>query len=143
MKRRAAEPETQAAAAPPAPVVRSTFDTTGHSALAQRRTGPHSREEVEERYIAARDAWTKAMRAASSGRSADLASLALAQETYEAATAERERWMASGHVAISIEPAAMRRDIEAAVRQELEWRSVRTHHEPKGLTGWLRKRLGR
>ena len=143
MKRRAAEPETQAAAAPPAAVVHTTLDTTGHSALAQRLVGPHTREEAEAVYVAARDAWTKAMRAASSGRPADLASLALAQETYEAATAERERWMANGHVALPIERAAMRRDIEAAVRQELEWRSVRTHHEPKGLTGWLRKRLGR
>ena len=142
MKRRAAELETQAAAAPQAPVVHNTSDTVGHSALAHRLVAaPHSREEAEERYIAARDAWTKAMRAANSGRSADLASLALAQEAYEAAVTERERWLAGGRVNIPVKPAEPRRTIEAAVQQEMAWRAVKHHEEPKGLLRRLKKRI--
>ena len=143
MKRRAAELETQAAAAPQGPVVHNTRDTVGHSALAQRLDAPHTREEVEEQYVAARDAWTKAMRAANSGRPADLASLALTQETYEAAAAERERWIAGGRIALPIEKAEPRRDIAAAVGQEMAWRAVKHHEEPKGLLGRLRKRINR
>ena len=142
MKRRAAELQTQAAAAPQAPVVHNTPDTIGHSALAHRLVAaPHSREEAEVRYIAARDAWTKAMHAANSGRPADLASLALTQEVYEAAAAERERWMAGGRVAIPVEPAGPRRNIEAAVGQEMAWRAVKHHEEPKGFLGRLKRRL--
>ena len=141
MKRRAAELETQAAAAPQAPVVHNTPDTIGHSALAHRLVAaPHSREEAEVRYIAARDAWTKAMRAANSGRSADLASLALTQEAYEVADAERERWI-GGRVAIPVEPEAPRRNIEAAVGQEMAWRAVKHHEGPRGFLGRLKKRI--
>ncbi len=142
MKRRAAEPETQAAAAPQAPAVHNTSDTVGHSALAHRLVAaPHSREEAEERYIAARDDWTKAMRAANSGKPADLASLALAQEAYEAAVAERDRWLSGGRVAIPVAPAEPRRNIEAAVGQEMAWRAVKHHEEPKGFLGRLKKRI--
>lgn len=142
MKRRAADPETRAATAPSAAPVPPPFPGTfGHSALTQRRMGPHSREEAEERYVAARDAWTKAMRAANSGRPADLASLALAQEAYEAAAAERERWNSDGRVAIPIQPQE-RRGLDAIVGQELEWRRIHTHHEPAGLLGRLKRRLG-
>jgi len=142
MKRRAAELQTQAAAAPQAPVVHNKPETVGHSALAHRLVAaPHSREEAEERYIAARDAWTKAMRAANSGRPADLASLALTQEAYEAAVVERERWLAGGRIAISVDPAEPRRKIEAAVGQEMAWRAVKHHEEPKGLLGRLKKRI--
>jgi hypothetical protein len=142
MKRRAAELETQAAAAPQAPVVHNTPDTVGHSALAQRLVAaPHSREEAEERYVASRDAWTKAMRAASSGRPADLASLALTQEAYEAAAAERERWIAGGRLAVPVERAEPQRRIEAAVGQEMAWRAVKHHEEPKGFLGRLKKRI--
>ena len=142
MKRRAAELETQAAAAPRAPAVHNTQNTIGHSALAHRLVAaPHSREEAEERYIAARDAWTKAMHAANSGRPADLASLALIQEAYEVAVAERQRWLAGGRIAIPVEESEPRRNIEAAVGQEMAWRAVKHHDERKGLLGRLRKRL--
>jgi len=141
MKRRAAELETQAAAAPQGPVVHNTRDTVGHSALAQRLDAPHTREEVEEQYVAARDAWTKAMRAASSGRPADLASLALTQEVYEAAAVERERWISGGRVAIPVEPEEPHRDLHAAVGQEMAWRAVKHHAEPKGFLGRLKKRI--
>ncbi len=141
MKRRAAELETQAAAAPQTPVVQKTPDTVGHSAFAQRLVAPHSREEAEELYVVARDAWTKAMRAASSGRPADLASLALTQEVYEAAAVERERWISGGRVAIPVESEAPFRDLEAAVGQEMAWRAVKHHEEPKGFLGRLKKRI--
>src|SRR6188474_2137121 len=61
---------------------------TPQTPLTQRLARPQSVEEADARYVAARDAWTAAMRAANSGRSADLASLAIAQEAYEAAAAE-------------------------------------------------------
>ena len=141
MKRRAAEPKTKAAATPPAPVVPSSLDTTAHSALAQRLVGPHSPEEAEARYVAARDAWTKAMRAASSGRPADLATLALTQETYEAAAVERERWLTSGRMAIPIQPDEPHRAVEAAVGQEMAWRKVRHHEKPPGFLGRIKKRI--
>ena len=142
MKRRSAELETQAAAAPQAPAVHNRHDPIGHSALTHRMVAaPHSREEAEERYIAARDAWTKAMHAANSGRPADLASLALTQEAYEVAVAERERWLAGGRVAIPVEQAKPHRNIEAAIGQEMAWRAVKHHDEPKGFLGRLKKRL--
>ena len=84
---------------------------------------PHSREEAEERYVAARDAWTHAMHGASSGRPADLASLAIAQEAYELATAERERWNGSHAVPIAIEEET-HNGLEAIVGQEFAWRQV-------------------
>lgn len=140
MKRRTAEPETQATAAQPAPVVPRP-STQGHSALAHHLAAPSSREEVEEQYVAARDAWTKAMRAASSGRPADLASLAIAQEAYETIAAERERWISGARVAIPIEPGP-RRDLEAAVGQEMAWRKVHNHDKPEGLLARFKRRIG-
>jgi hypothetical protein len=77
-------------------------------------------------YNAARDVWLAAMRAANSGRPADLASLALAQEAYELAVAERDRWQTGSTVAIPVE-SDERRPIDAIVGQELAWRDV--HHE--------------
>ena len=139
MKRRASV-ETEAAAAPPAPLAR-TNDTVGHSALAQRRAGPRSRDEAEERYVAARDAWVVAMHAANSGRPADLAALALAQEAYEAATTERDRWLNGNHVPIPIEPERPAGGLNAVVGQELAWRKVRTQHEPDGLLGRLKRKI--
>ena len=140
MKRRAAV-ETEAAAAPPAPLAR-TNDTVGHSALAQRRAGPRSRDEAEERYVAARDAWVVAMHAANSGRPADLAALALAQEAYEAAVAERERWLNGGQVAIPVEVEKPARGLDAIVGQELAWRAVKHHDEqPRGMLSRFKKRL--
>jgi hypothetical protein len=140
MKRRAAV-ETEAAAAPPAPLARSPHDTTGHSALAQRRAGPQTADEAETRYVAARDAWVTAMRAANSGRPADMAALALAQEAYEAAVAERDRWASNGRVAIPVEPERATKGIDVVVGQELAWRAVKHHDEPRGLLGRLRKRI--
>lgn len=92
--------------------------------------GPRSLEEAEDRYVAARDAWVAAMRKANSGRSADLASLAITQEAYELATAEVGRWRSGAVVAIKIEPEAKRHEVETAIGQELAWRRVHEHHEP-------------
>jgi hypothetical protein len=128
-------------AAPATPSTRGRPDAVGHSALAQRINGPQTPEQAEQRYVAARDAWTAAMRAASSGRPADLASLAIAQEAYEAAAAERERWLSGGRIAIPVESEDTRHSLDVAVGQELEWRRVR-HHEPEGgLLSRVRRRL--
>ncbi|HJP72474.1 MAG TPA: hypothetical protein VJ975_12220 [Candidatus Limnocylindria bacterium] len=142
MKRRAAV-DTEAAAAAPAPLAR-TDDTAGHSAMAQRRAGPRSQDEAEERYIAARDAWVTAMHAANSGRPADMAALALAQEAYEAAVNERDRWLNGNHVAIPIESERPAGGLDAVVGQELAWRRIHTApEEPKGILGRLKRRITR
>lgn len=109
--------------------------------LADRRYGLHTREEVEQRYVAARDAWTMAMKAANSGRAADLAALAIAQESFEAAAAERERWESgAARVAIPIEPERSRADLGAVVGQELAWRKVKTIDDrPTGPFGRIRR----
>ncbi|MGH2386152.1 MAG: hypothetical protein ACRDGB_14040, partial [Candidatus Limnocylindria bacterium] len=77
-----------------------------------------------------------------SGRAADLASLAIAQEAYEIATAEVEEWRSGGTAAIAIEPEARRIGLEAAVGQEMAWRRV---HEIKpnrpGLIARVFRRL--
>lgn len=101
-----------------------------------------TRAEAESRYAAARDAWTAAMRAANSGRPADLASLAIAQEAYELAVAERDAWANSDRIPVTIErePGA---GIAAAVSQELAWRHVREPQEEVGWLGRLRRRLSR
>ena len=117
--------------------------------MANRLVRPHSREEAEERYVAAREAWTAAMRTANSGRSSDLAALAMAQEAYEEALADRERWASSPTVAIPIGEERPR-SLDAVVGQELSWRRVHEHEremererqQPRGLRGLLR-RIGR
>ena len=81
------------------------------------------------------------MRAAGSGRPADMASLAIAQEAYEAVSAEREHWLASGRVAIPVDPAPKRDQIEIAVGQELEWRRVLARDTRRGLFTRIRDRL--
>jgi len=142
MKRQSVDAETPRAAARPAPVAPSTADTSGHAALAERRPGPRTLEEVEQRYVAAREAWMQAMRAARSGRHSDLASLALAQEAYEQAAAEREWWMSSERVAIAVEEKGPRPNLEAIVSNELRWRQIHApHHEPRGVIGRLKRRL--
>jgi len=86
------------------------------------------------------------MRAASSGRSADLASLALAQETYEAAAAERERWLAappSKGTAIGIGQPGATRAVEIVVGQGLEWKRVKEVEPRAGLGARLKRLLGR
>jgi hypothetical protein len=98
---------------------------------------------LELRHVAARDAWKLAMRAANSGRSKDLASLAIAQQAYEEVAAEREHWLAGGRMAIPIEPDPQRHDIEVAVGQELEWRKVLHPTKARGFLGRIKDRLGR
>ena len=116
------------------------------SGIANRIARAHSREEAEERYVAAREAWTAAMRAANSGRSSDLAALAMAQEAYESALADRERWASSPSVALPVgdeRPSGL----DAVVGQELSWRRVHEHErererqreQPKGLRGLIRR----
>jgi hypothetical protein len=102
----------------------------------------HYAADLEIRYVAARDAWKHAMRAANSGRSKDLASLAIAQQAYEEVAAEREHWVAGGRVAIPVEPDPQRRDIEVAVGQELEWRKVLHTPAARGFFGRIKDRLG-
>lgn len=147
---RQAEPDTTPAASederssPPPAAAPAANDELAHTPLAQRRAGPQSREEAEEHYVAARDAWTAAMRAANSGRAADLASLAIAQEAYEHATAEVERWRSGARVAIPIEAEPPRANIEAAVGQQLAWQRVRDHEErPSGLVSRVLRRITR
>jgi hypothetical protein len=100
-------------------------------------------EDLEARYVAARNAWTLAMRIASSGRPADLASLAIAQEAYEAIADERERWLTSERHAIPVQPESKGHTIEVAVGQELAWRRVLEQKPPpRGFLGRIRRRLG-
>lgn len=128
---------TTASAADPAP-----DEATEHAPLTQRLAGPRSVEEAEERYVVARDAWIVAMRAANSGRSADLASLAIAQEAYEHATAEAERWRSAGRVAIPIDAEPPRAAVEVAIGQQLAWQRVRDHEEkPRGFVSRVMRRV--
>ena len=117
--------------------------------IANRLARPHSREDAEKRYAAAHEGWIAAMRAANSGRSSDLAALAMAQEAYEEALADRERWASGPSVAIPVgeeRPSSL----DAVVGQELSWRRVHEHElelerareQPRGLRGLLR-RIGR
>jgi hypothetical protein len=100
-----------------------------------------SPEEAEERYVAARDAWAAAMRAANSGRPADLATLAVAQEAYEAAAAEREQWASGARVAIPVGPDP-NRAMDAIVGQQLAWRRVHEAEPPKrGVLGRLTRKI--
>ena len=110
------------------------------SGLSHHQYVPRTAGDVEEDYVAARDAWKAAMRAANSGLSADLAALAIAQEAYEMAAAERERWQSGAKVPIPIEPEGPHQDLGAVVGQELAWRQVRKVEEPpSGLFGRLRR----
>lgn len=95
--------------------------------------------------MAARDAWIAAMRKANSGRSADLASLAITQEAYELATAEVEGWRSGAKVAIKIEPGAKLHDLQTAIGQELAWRRVHDNHErhPGRFARLIRRVTGR
>lgn len=115
--------------------------------LAERRARrPQTHAEVDAEYEAARNAWTAAMRMAQSGRPADLAALAMAQESYEAALSEKRRWDASPR-AVAIE-ADRPRGIEAIVSNELARRRLheledqQRNEKPKGLRGILRRLRG-
>jgi hypothetical protein len=85
--------------------------------------------------VAARDAWTAAMRAASTGRPADLAKLALTQDVYEKALAEVELWRSGARIAIPIETDSRDAGLEAAVGQEFAWRRI--HQVPARVPGLL------
>lgn len=125
------------------PASGSTRWTTSEPGSGQRRpTRPRSLEEAQAAYITARDAWTDAMRRASSGRSADLASLAIAQETYEAAVAERDRWESGRPVAVPIEPEPQRSSIDVVVGQQIAWRRVQESGQGRpSFLGRLARRL--
>lgn len=140
MKRRAAELETEVpapmAAEPPAPVA----DRESSRGAPVADAAEYGRD-LEDRYVAARDAWAEAMHTANSGRPADMAALAIAQEAYESVAAEREDWLASGRVAIPIQPDPERHDIEIAVRQELAWRRVLQRETRRGILSRIRRRI--
>ena len=133
-----AERDAADAAPPPAPARRRITSDSGAQTSPSR---PRTREEAEEQYVAARDAWIAAMRRANSGKPAHLATLAITQEAYEAATAEVELWRSGVRIPVPVEPERTV-GIEVAVGQELTWRQI---HAPKpkrpGLLGRLRNRL--
>jgi hypothetical protein len=94
--------------------------------------------------VDARDAWSAAMHRASSGRPADLASLAIAQQAYEEATAERDRWQNGTRAAIKIEPEDDRTPIDIVVGQEFAWRRVHeSGQRAPSLLGRLARRITR
>ena len=96
-----------------------------------------SREEAQERYVTFRDAWVAAMRRSNSGRAADMASLAIAQEAYEEASAEVQLWRTGSRIAIPIQVDRESR-LDVAVGQELAWRRVREADEkPRRLLSRL------
>ena len=94
---------------------------------------------ADERYREARQAWTAAMRAAGTGRPADLSKLAVAQEAYETALAEKQRWAAAPRTPIRVD-GDRPRGIEIVVGQELSWRRVHeSEAEPHGVRGLIRR----
>ena len=102
-------PATREVEAPRAPTGRLPDRGAAHSAPAPAPVlPPRSLEDAEERYVTARDAWVVAMRRANSGRAADLATLAITQETYELATADVERWRSGVKVALPIDAGTKR-----------------------------------
>ena len=109
------------------------------SGLAHRIAAPGSLVEAEQHYVTCRDAWTAAMRAANSGRSADMATLAICQEAFEAASLERDRWLAGVRVAIPIaaDPEKERASIEVVVDQALAWQDIHDREKPRGFLGRL------
>ena len=86
------------------------------------------------------------MRTANSGRSSDLAALAMAQEAYEEALADRQRWASSPTVGVPVGETRPN-GLEAVVGQELSWRRVHEHErelerqreQPRGLRGLVRR----
>lgn len=108
----------------------------------QRHALPNSLQEAEARYAAARDVWTAAMQKAASGRPADLAALAMAQEGYESALVELDRWRAGERVALEIHRPE-ERGLDAVIGQELAWRRLHEAEARKrpGFFGRLARRL--
>jgi len=141
MKRRSSELDTTASAAQPSAT--PVPPTPANSARVRGIISAAARYEadLEHRYVVARDAWTRAMHVANSGRSADMASLAIAQEHYETIMEERERWLASSRIAIPIDAPDTRHSIEVAIDQEIEWRRVHAVKPPPGFLGRVFGRL--
>lgn len=132
-------PETPANDTPRSPVA----PPRGRAATGVERPAapPRSLEEAEAQYVVARDAWTAAMRRASSGRPADLASLAIAQEAYEMASAQRDGWQ-SGRNVIPVEDRPRPRGVEVIAHQDLAWQRVREGADrPPGRLRRLGRRL--
>jgi hypothetical protein len=117
----------------PGPGKRIGSGMSGGTGLTQRIAAPRSLAEAEEHYVTCRDAWTAAMRAAASGRPADMATLAICQEAYEAASVERDRWLSGQRTAIRVEPEPERAPINVVVEQTMAWREVHEHEKPRGL----------
>lgn len=144
MKPRELQPSTKASPRVPAKS-KPTAEASDSSSRVQGVIAATERyeTELEARYVAARDAWTQAMQSANSGRSADMATLAIAQEAYETVMAERERWLAGSRRAIPVEAPDTRQTIEVAVDQELAWRRVLEPPEPTpGFLARIRRRFG-
>jgi hypothetical protein len=123
----------------------SAADLTRHEAPTGRfhreADAPHSPEEAEAQYVAARTVWVDAMHNASTGKPADLASLAIAQEAYERAAIERTRWQNGPKAHVAVEPPP-KRNVEIALGQELAWRRVR-EAEARRKTGVMGRLFGR
>lgn len=133
--RSGAEQDAADQAAPPSPAHRRAAPVQ-HEAVR-----PHTRQEAEAQYVAARDAWIAAMRRASSGKPAHLATLAITQEAFEAAAAEVELWRTGVRIPVPVQPERAV-GIEVVVGQELTWREIHQHEEKRpGLLGRLRNRL--
>lgn len=140
------DPDKQDAPAPVARRRRASQRSAGPTeaapspSTAPRRASARTCVEAQTAYVTARDAWTSAMKAAASGRPADLAALAIAQETYEAAMGEWDRWESGQRVAITVEQTTS--SVGTVVDQELAWRKL---HEPEQRPGLIRRivrRLG-
>lgn len=82
------------------------------------------------------------MQKAASGRPADLAALAMAQEGYESALVELDRWRAGERVALEIHRPE-ERGLDAVIGQELAWRRLHEAEARKrpGFFGRLARRL--
>lgn len=134
------DPEPRTDAETPARTLSDAAKVPGYDPIAQ----PRSLEDAEARYVAARDAWIAAMRAANSGRAVDLASLAIAQESFELASEEVARWRSGATVAIPIRPDVRRTGLEAAIGQEMAWRRVHENQQMQpGPVGRFLRRVTR
>lgn len=135
---------SEATEGPKAPATRKE-ETAPPAAVVTPIGPPRSREESEARYAAARDAWVESMRRANSGRSTDLASLAITQEAYELAMADVEGWRSGLKMAFKIEPETHSHGLQTAVGQEFAWRRVHElqQRQPGRLTRLVRRLTGR
>lgn len=133
--------ETEVGIQPASPASTERHIGPNTSAISQRLRAPQTLAEAENQYVAARDAWLASMRQAASGKPADLAALAMAQEAYEAATGEVARMRSVERSAVPVDPQPP--SIDAVVGQELAWRRVHNAEakRPPGLLGRIARRL--